>query len=132
VRPHLIQERKRHKITQEEAANFLNITTQHYQRLESGDSDGSVKIWERLSQRFGVSINLLLAQDVGTEQPDYINSNPDGVEEIRELESAVNDFDLDVDSVLDIAKDGRLDDPHRRKIMSRLLKAMERVLGGAA
>jgi transcriptional regulator with XRE-family HTH domain len=132
MRPRLIQERKKHNITQEEAANFLNITTRHYRTLESGDSDGSVKIWEQLSKRFNVSINELLSQDVDTEHLDYSNSNLDGVEEVKELESAANDFDLDVDSILDIAKDGRLDEPNRREIALRLVKALGKVLEGAA
>jgi ubiquitin/DNA-binding XRE family transcriptional regulator len=71
MRPRLIHERKKHKLTQEEAAIFLNITIKHYHPLDSGDSGGSVKIWEHLSQRFDTSINDLLSQGVGTEQQDY-------------------------------------------------------------
>jgi hypothetical protein len=67
-----------------------------------------------------------------TEHPDYSNSNPGGVEEVKELESAAKDFGLDVGSILDIAEDGRLDEPGRRGIALRLLKALEKVLEGAA
>jgi transcriptional regulator with XRE-family HTH domain len=119
-------------MTQEEAANFLGITTQHYQRLEAGTSDGSVKIWEQLSQRFKVSINELLAQDVDIEQPDYSNSGTNGISEAKELETAARGFDLDVSAILDIAEDGRLDEPGRRKMMGRLFKALGKVLDGAA
>ena len=37
MRPHLIQKRKEHNMTQEEVATFLDVTTRHYQALESGD-----------------------------------------------------------------------------------------------
>jgi transcriptional regulator with XRE-family HTH domain len=69
-------------MTQEEAANFLNITIRHYQTLESGDSYGSVKIWEQLSKRFGVSINDLLSQDVDTEQVDFSRTGTSAKEEV--------------------------------------------------
>jgi DNA-binding XRE family transcriptional regulator len=58
-------------MTQEEVANFLNITARHYQALEYGTSDGSVKIWQQLSNRFDICINELLSQDVDVAQPDY-------------------------------------------------------------
>jgi DNA-binding XRE family transcriptional regulator len=72
MRPRLIEERKKHYRTQSAIAKELSITEQHYQRLESGDSDGSVKIWEQLSRKFGVSINDLLSQ--GHKQ--YSNTEP--------------------------------------------------------
>jgi DNA-binding XRE family transcriptional regulator len=117
-------------MTQEEAANFLNITTRHYRQLESGDSDGSVKIWEQLSHRFDTSINDLLSQGVGVEQPDYINSISVGIGEAKELESAMKSFGLDVDSIIDIAQDGRLDEPARRETAERLAKVLVAVLSG--
>jgi transcriptional regulator with XRE-family HTH domain len=115
---------------QEEAANFLDITTRHYRQLESGGSDGSVKIWERLSQRFNVSINDLLAQDVDITQPDYSNSILGGVGQAKELESAIKSFGLDVDAIIDIAQDGRLDEPARRETAERLAKVLVAVLSG--
>ena len=60
---HLIQKRKDHNMTQEEVATFLNVTTRHYQALEAGNSDGSVKVWQQLAQRFGTTIDYLLEQE---------------------------------------------------------------------
>ena len=132
MRLRLIQERKTHKMTQEEAANFLDITTRHYRQLEAGSSDGSVKIWEQLSHRFNVSINELLAQDVDDLQPDYSNSRTDGIEKAKELESATKDFSLDVEAIADILADGLLNEVTRRNTAIRLFKALGKVLEGAA
>jgi DNA-binding XRE family transcriptional regulator len=133
MRPRLIQERKKHKLTQEGAASFLNITTRHYQALESGDSDGSVKIWEQLSQRFDTSINDLLSQGVGIEQQDYSNSAPRGVAEMKELDRSLRGFDhRDIGVVVDVLRDGRLDEPESREAALKARDALNRVLGGAA
>lgn len=61
-RSRLIQARKEHKLKQEELASFLNITTRHYQALEAGTSDGSVKIWQLLAKRFKTTVDHLLEQ----------------------------------------------------------------------
>lgn len=62
-RPHLIEKRKEHDLKQEEVANFLRITTRHYQALEAGTSDGSVKIWKQLAKRFNTTVDYLLEQE---------------------------------------------------------------------
>jgi DNA-binding XRE family transcriptional regulator len=119
-------------MTQEEAANFLNITTRHYQTLESGDSDGSVKIWQQLSRRFNVSINDLLSQDIDIEHPDYSNSALAGVGEMKELDRSLRDFDhRDIGVVVDILRDGRLDDPTSRVAALKARDALNVVLGAA-
>ena len=133
MRLRLIQERKTHKMTQEEAANFLDITTRHYRQLEAGSSDGSVKIWEQLSHRFNVSINELLAQDVDDPQPNYSNLQLGGVEKMKALDSSLRDFDhRDIGVVVDILRDGRLDEPESREAALKARDALNAVLGVAA
>jgi DNA-binding XRE family transcriptional regulator len=58
----LIQKRKEHHLKQSEMADFLKITARHYRALEAGTSDGSVKIWQQLAQKFNTTIDYLLEQ----------------------------------------------------------------------
>ena len=60
MRENLLAERKALKLTQRETADRLGITKQHYQRLESGTSNGSTKIWQKLKELTGVPIDKLL------------------------------------------------------------------------
>jgi hypothetical protein len=83
--------------------------------LESGGFDGSVRIWEQLSHPFGASVNVLLAQDVDTEQPDYSNSALGGIENMKKLDGSLRNFDhRDIGVVVDVLRDGYLDDPESR------------------
>jgi DNA-binding XRE family transcriptional regulator len=66
MRSHLIEKRKTSQLTQGKVAKFLNITEQHYQRLEAGTSDGSVKIWQQLAQKFNTTVDYLLQQESTT------------------------------------------------------------------
>jgi transcriptional regulator with XRE-family HTH domain len=72
-KPNLIQLRKNSQLTQGKVAEFLNITIRHYKALEAGTSDGSVKIWQQLAQKFNTTVDYLLQQEPTT-QP---NSNTD-------------------------------------------------------
>lgn len=63
MRKNLQQERKQKRLTQAEIANIIGITTRHYNALEAGSSDGSIKIWCRLSELFHKSIDYLLRQE---------------------------------------------------------------------
>jgi hypothetical protein len=113
--------------------SFLNITTRHYQALESGDSGGSVKIWELLSKRFNTSITDLLTQDADTEQPGYSDLIIGGVAEMKELDRALRDFDhRDIGVVVEVLRDGRLDDPESRGAALKARDALTKVLDGAA
>lgn len=58
----LITERKLHKLTQKQAAERIGVTTRQYQNLEAGTSDGSMKVWRKLSDLFDQPIDYLLAQ----------------------------------------------------------------------
>ena len=63
MRNNLISTRKNNQFTQEKLANILGITTRHYQLLEAGTSEGSVKIWKQLAHKFNVTIDFLLEQE---------------------------------------------------------------------
>jgi transcriptional regulator with XRE-family HTH domain len=119
-------------MTQEEAASSLGITTRHYRQLESGTSYGSVRIWEQLSQRFNASINALLSQDADIEHPHYTPSILVGEERMTELDRSLRSFDhRDIGVVVDILRDGRLDDPESRDAAIKARDALNAVLDGA-
>lgn len=63
-RQNLINARQKAQLTQAELAKKLEITLQHYQRLEAGTSEGSVKVWSRLKEILNApSIDHLLEQE---------------------------------------------------------------------
>ncbi len=64
MRNNLKTERKKADLKQAEAAKYLGITVRQYARLEAGTSDGSIKVWRKLSELFHKPIDYLLAQDV--------------------------------------------------------------------
>lgn len=62
-RTNLINLRKEKGYTQIELANKAGITDKHYQSLEAGTSDGSVKVWQHLKELLEAeSIDFLLKQ----------------------------------------------------------------------
>ena len=64
TRVHLINARKQAKLTQVEIAKLLEISDRHYQALEAGSSDGSIKIWRKLKEILNAPyIDLLLEQE---------------------------------------------------------------------
>jgi DNA-binding XRE family transcriptional regulator len=62
ARKNLFIERVKLFKTQKQIANALGITERQYQRIETGSSDGSIKLWKQLSLTFKKSIDYLLAQ----------------------------------------------------------------------
>lgn len=64
LRNNLKTERKKADLKQAEVAKHLGITVRQYQAIEAGTSDGSVKVWRKLSELFHKPIDYLLAQDV--------------------------------------------------------------------
>lgn len=62
-RQNLINARQKAQLTQAELAKKLEITLQHYQRLEAGTSEGSVKVWNKLKEILNTSIDHLLEQE---------------------------------------------------------------------
>lgn len=126
MRQTLIQKRKEHNMTQEEVAIFLDVTPRHYRALEAGTSDGSVKVWRQLAELFGTKIDCLLSQE--NSRSDYTNSDRAGIDDAKELNEAAKEFDVDVETILDVARDGRLDDPARRGRAQRLKTVLDAVL----
>ncbi|MDD2285931.1 MAG: helix-turn-helix transcriptional regulator [Paludibacter sp.] len=128
MRKNLVQKREECNLKQTEVASFLNITPRHYRQLEAGTSEGSVPIWKKLAQRFNTTIDCLLSQAEETTQGNYNSSGQNGVAEAKELNEAAQDFMIDVETILDIGEDGRLDCPERRAKAERIRKAIEAVL----
>lgn len=56
----LIMARNNCKFTQKELAKMIGISVRQYQRLEYGESEGSLKIWKKISKFLNVSIENLI------------------------------------------------------------------------
>ena len=54
-RENLKQARKDKGMTQQTMAEYLNIGVRHYKKLESGESLGSIAVWDALEDFFSVS-----------------------------------------------------------------------------
>jgi DNA-binding XRE family transcriptional regulator len=132
----LIAKRKSRNLSQEQAAKAVGISTRNYKYIEAGERKPNVETAISIAELLESSVPDLFGprRQPGDDdtQSDYSNSKPDGIDRVKELESAKKDFDLDVAAILDIAEDGQLDDPYRKKIASRLLAALRKVLDGAA
>lgn len=68
LRNNLKRERNEAEMTQIEVAEYLNITVRQYIAIETGTSDGSIKVWRKLSELFHKKIDYLLEQGVNQEQ----------------------------------------------------------------
>lgn len=62
MRKNLVNTRNNKNLTQVETAKLISITVRHYKALEAGTSDGSMKVWVKLSELFGKTIDYLLEQ----------------------------------------------------------------------
>ena len=60
MRNNLIEARRRKELTQKQLAEQLNISERHYQAIEAGTSEGSLKVWKQLKQLFNLSIDHLI------------------------------------------------------------------------
>lgn len=61
MRENLRNARLEKSLTQAELARMLEISEKQYRRLEFATSDGSIKVWQKLSRMFGKTIDYLLA-----------------------------------------------------------------------
>jgi DNA-binding XRE family transcriptional regulator len=86
-KPNLIQLRKNSHVTQNEMARSLNITPRHYKSLEGGNSDGSVKIWQQLAQKFNTTVDCLLQHEAT--EPSNFNTDAEAVKERKSRVVAV-------------------------------------------
>lgn len=60
MRKNLIQLRQSKNYSQSDMSNLLNISLRQYQRIESGESEGKLKLWKELSSILGETINYLI------------------------------------------------------------------------
>lgn len=63
MRQNLRNARKRNGLTQRDIARLLNITVRQYGAIESGASNGSVKVWQEIKRVLGGTIDDLLQYD---------------------------------------------------------------------
>ena len=63
VRQNLRKARKRNGLTQNDIARMLNITVRQYGAIETGASNGSVKVWQEIKRVLGGTIDDLLQDD---------------------------------------------------------------------
>lgn len=63
MRQNLRNARKRNGLTQRDIARLLNITVRQYGAIESGASNGSVKVWQEIKRVLGGTIDDLLQDD---------------------------------------------------------------------
>lgn len=63
VRQNLRKARKRKGLTQSDVARLLNITVRQYGAIETGASNGSVKVWQKIKRVLGGTIDDLLQDD---------------------------------------------------------------------
>lgn len=54
MRENLKNARKAAGLTQQQVAEYLNVTCSHYQMMEQGDRVGSVELWDRLEDLFNI------------------------------------------------------------------------------
>lgn len=54
--------RKENYLTQKQISEMLNVTTRTYYSLESGRSNGSLKLWLKLRELLGKPIDYLIQQ----------------------------------------------------------------------
>lgn len=59
TRKNLQEARKAKGMTQQAIAKYLNITVQHYQRIESGKIIGKVETWDKLEDLFNTHQRIL-------------------------------------------------------------------------
>ena len=63
MRQNLREVRKRKRLTQSDVARLLNITVRQYGAIETGASNGSVKVWQKIKRVLGGTIDDLLQDD---------------------------------------------------------------------
>lgn len=63
MRQNLRKARKRKGLTQNDIARLLNITVRQYGAIETGASNGSVKVWQEIKRVLGGTIDDLLQDD---------------------------------------------------------------------
>lgn len=70
MRQNLREARKRKRLTQSDVARLLNITVRQYGAIETGASNGSVKVWQKIKRVLGGTIDDLLQDKENVSQED--------------------------------------------------------------
>ena len=63
MRQNLRKARKRKGLTQNDIARLLSITVRQYGAIETGASNGAVKVWQEIKRVLGGTIDDLLQDD---------------------------------------------------------------------
>ena len=71
IRYNLKKERLKKQLTQKELAKLLNVSTSHYQAIELGARQGSIRIWDKLEDLFCISQRQLRE----TNKSEYLSKN---------------------------------------------------------
>jgi hypothetical protein len=110
----------------------------NYQYIEAGERKPNVETAISIAELLKCEVPDLFGiprrqpEDDET-QPDYSNSTMAGVGEMKELDRALRNFDhRDIGVVVDVLRDGRLDDPESREAALKARDALNAVLDGAA
>lgn len=59
MRENLRNARKAAGMTQQQVADYLNVTPRHYKFMESGHTTGSVELWDKLEDLFKIHQRVL-------------------------------------------------------------------------
>lgn len=68
MRENLKNARKAAGLTQQAMVDKLHMTARHYQRIESGETMGTVELWDTLEDMFNISQRIL--RENSTTYPD--------------------------------------------------------------
>jgi DNA-binding XRE family transcriptional regulator len=59
MRKNLKEARRKAGMTQQQMADKLDVGLRHYQKIESGDSNGSFEVWDALEDILGIHQRIL-------------------------------------------------------------------------
>ena len=63
MRPNLKQARLYKGMTQQQVADYLDIGVRYYQKIESGDRTGDIRLWDDLEDLFSIHQRVLRQTD---------------------------------------------------------------------
>lgn len=63
MRPNLKQARLDKGMTQQQVADYLDIGVRYYQKIESGDRTGDIRLWDDLEDLFSIRQRMLRQTD---------------------------------------------------------------------
>lgn len=63
MRPNLKQARLDKGMTQQQVADYLDIGVRYYQKIESGDRTGGIRLWDDLEDLFSIHQRMLRQTD---------------------------------------------------------------------